>query len=93
MFTLHHFPNFDVNAYFWVARPEVLRRAWYTFRRTPTPFGVPQGVPPNAERSRGSRLNGDTTVVGFAFLWEPRSLPFMLEESEVPFSYISGALP
>ena len=29
----------------WVARPEVLRRAWRACKRS-TPFGVPQGVPP-----------------------------------------------
>jgi hypothetical protein len=29
----------------WVARPEVLRRAWRSLV-VPTPFGVPQGVPP-----------------------------------------------
>src|SRR5262245_57802894 len=28
-----------------VARPEVLRRAWAWRVPTPTPFGVPQGVP------------------------------------------------
>ena len=29
-----------------VARPEVLRRAWMQSSTAPTPFGVPQGVPP-----------------------------------------------
>jgi len=38
----------DYNWLFRVARPEVLRTAWSVtaFEGEPTPFGVPQGVPP-----------------------------------------------
>src|SRR5947209_5998610 len=36
----------------WVARPEVLRRAWMQFITRPTPFGVPQGVPPRKRQEK-----------------------------------------
>src|SRR5690349_12194602 len=42
---LNHQASTASHLQFRVARPEVLRRAWRS-RVVPTPFGVPQGVPP-----------------------------------------------
>ena len=48
----------------WVARPEVLRGAWNACKG-PTPFGVPQGVPP---KEFATEQDGPLrTVVAFNF--------------------------
>src|ERR1700733_4743585 len=78
----------------WVARPEVLRRAWTSGQRG-TPFGVPQGVPPrNLLKSiLGEPLphNRRQTKHHSFFQTSPQFVQILLQLIDPPFNVAFGA--